>query len=89
MSDGPIQKGDLVMVVKPTTCCNNSRKIGFIYRVSGIRTTTPTCDYCKTKSSSVTCADEDAYGGFRLTRLKRIPPLAELESTEHKEELLA
>lgn len=43
---GPIKKGDLVMVVKPTPCCGKGH-LGLVLTVDWVRSYFPThCRYC-------------------------------------------
>lgn len=82
----PITVGDLVMVIKPSPCCKNASDIGYIFEVKSIVTNSGHCEYCGKKDESLV-----AYSGlypFRMYRLKRIPPLDELESQPSKEALV-
>ena len=91
-ADRPIAVGDLVVVVKPTMCCGNRTRLGHIFRVNYLGPS-PTkhlrCVYCANRErvlvyvspfQSVPTGD-----GYPLERLKRIPPLDELESTKTDE----
>jgi hypothetical protein len=87
-----IKVGDLVMIAKARVCgCNEC--LGAIFKVrdiwnsvSGIH-----CPTCKTPVSETTFAwtDETDPRCCEMWRLRKIDPLSELESTEHKEELTA
>lgn len=87
----PIKVGDLVVVVKPGPCgCGQSESIGRIFRVGEIRPARNGCTECTrcgklTRSGAVALQTGErlVYG---LYRLRRIPPLAELDSIERKEE---
>lgn len=78
-----IKVGDLVMEVKYPHC--EGRKLGHVYPVVGID---------KTASACLKCGNYEPRGIHALLEgglaplswLRRIPPLSELESTEHKEE---
>ena len=93
MSDRPIQKGDLVMVVKLPRCgCLTT--LGMIFTVAS-----------RSDADSTTCREcgdhidgpipyawmpiGSKFTGSTLNRLKRIPPLSESEGIETKEELTA
>ena len=78
----PIKVGDLVMVAKPTNCCNYFAGIGKIYTVIPFHDRRPTwkCVVC----GFVDVQPEDSVklsnrGAYERRRLKRIPPLEELE----------
>ena len=85
MSDRPIQAGDLVIIVKPTSCCNNSFGIGFIYKVEKVCRVDFYCNKCHAPQTAIGAIMSNGSGD-PIRNLKRIPPLAELESTEHREE---
>lgn len=93
MSDRPIQAGDLVVVVKVKECCGGG-KLGNIFRV-GYVGPSPTgnlrCVTCKTIFPVDVMATEVGFSpskdGTPIHRLKRIPPLDELESTKDTERL--
>jgi len=77
MSDKPISVGDLVMVVRPTSCCGNSKNIGAVFIVDDILINVGECAYCSIKEA-VACAFEPNWkygmGAYSLNRLKRIDP---------------
>lgn len=74
-----IQVGDLVMVVKPKICCGLSGGIGKIFRVSGFFPHSR-CGSCgKTIEQKFALLNGEFSGAF-VVRLKKIPPLTELES---------
>jgi len=78
----PISVGDLVVVVKPKPCCGQGA-LGMVFRVTAILTTPTRCLFCKTRNPLLLVAKGEADGLFvRFSRLKRIPPLVDLESTE-------
>lgn len=97
--DKPISVGDLVVVVKPARCCVAS--LGTVFTVTRIRnninfsdgkTMTVRCSWCGNKKDVPAAVRPVAEGfnanrGMPLVRLKRIPPLSELES-ERTEEML-
>jgi len=78
----PIRVGDLVIVVADNgcRCAAESKTIGHIFRISGIEVTQTFCTSCFRSISAAPCAS--GHSGelvFCLNRLKRIPPLGELE----------
>jgi hypothetical protein len=85
----PIKVGDLVQVVRDRPCGCRSPSLGTIFGVQQIRITSTRCDQCDavfTDAPNAVCP----AGVFTLTtRLKRIPPLGELEGEKRKEELTA
>ena len=84
MSDRPISVGDLVQVVKPRLCCGNSSAIGRVFVVGRI---SMGC-YCSTCGFTppLPCASvQDGVGKCEVERLKRIPPLDELEGERTEE----
>lgn len=79
-----IKVGDLVVVVKPTLCCGRGESVGKIFTVTGFRK-----DHlcvCGDRSSGTYAVMDDGFNRRAIARLRRIPPLSELETTEHKEE---
>lgn len=84
-----IRVGDLVMVVVPG--CTH-RNLGFIFTVTDITGERSECAKCNQMHGSGRSIYPDrpfpSGWGYRIaeSRLRRIPPLSELESTEHKEE---
>ena len=80
MSD--IKVGDLVIVVKPTVCCGNKKRLGQIFKTTAYIVST--CLYCKETQSGF-CSDTNF--AVEYSRLKRIPPLSELEGQRTEEKL--
>lgn len=86
--DKPISVGDLVMVIRHTKyanlCACPSTAIGHIFRVQDISKTPSHCGRCMKPYPAEWCAWD---GGvvYELTRLKRIPPLSELEGERTQE----
>ena len=83
----PIKVGDLVMVVKKNVCgCDWS--VGMVFKVIAID---------RTQAKNWCCKCGALYGPFdqavngvwgaALYRLKRIPPLSELESEKREEDI--
>lgn len=84
----PISVGDLVVIVKGG--CSDHH-IGRIFRVFRFSNKTTACKKCHTyhgypPTTTLACPAETP-GGFELARLKRIPPLSELEGEKQKEDL--
>lgn len=85
-----IQVGDLVVVVKPIRCCGNDSLVGKPFTVIGYPVhQRKQCIFCL--SMSDTLNDFMLYGDISVdrNRLKRIPPLSELESIKTQEEIPA
>lgn len=79
MSD-EIKPGDLVMVVKPMPCCGNTKTNGYMFHVQKIISDRGYCVHCNAKFE---IQDHVHIGeGMHVLkfRLKKIPPLSELES---------
>lgn len=91
--DKPISVGDLVQVVRPPTCPEApvDSGLGHTFVVEGIRDhTAGMCAYCNdlhTHGPALFAADGN--GLWPLRRLKRIPPLGELEGEKRDEEITA
>jgi hypothetical protein len=84
---GAIGVGDLVAVVKPTPCCGNPTAVGWHFIVSGFRSNAPgQCMYCGDFQHKMV-ADGHPECAFNIDRLKRIPPLDELERTKEEKEI--
>lgn len=87
----PIVKGDLVVVIRGTPCCNNTRHLGKIFTVAGIMTNGDTkCSRCfkNLGDIDILCTERinNHAAGFARSMLKKVKPLSELESYEVKEE---
>ena len=84
MSEKPIAVGDLVQVVRPAPCCGTTRGMGIIFTVSGLEPFPRWCQFCfqgEWKSAL-------GYGTpVRVDRLRRIPPMPELEGERTEEQL--
>ena len=93
MSDKPIAVGDLVMVVKPSCCCQSTTAIGKILTVLGA-TILPYghCQGCGKIFRTGTFGPEvklsNGYS-YELLRLKRLDPGNLSEDVPTKEELHA
>jgi hypothetical protein len=90
--DKPISVGDLVMVVRGPHCClQPDGHEGSTFRVTGIRVTHPggsTCRLCGNHRSGFSATGHHAHN-FYVSRLKRIPPLEELDAVKKDEEITA
>ena len=86
--DKPISVGDLVQIVRPALCCGSTNYLGWMFKVSDIATTgTSRCTYCGVSDRTVDA--QDAVDGLwtDIKRLKRIPPLDELEGKHSQERI--
>jgi hypothetical protein len=84
----PIAPNDLVVVYKPTPCCNNTETIGNIFEVAEIKHLEGRCSFCGTDANGVSALSPgDANGGFwiQLFRLKKIDPLTIDDLVEEEE----
>jgi len=86
----PIKVGDLVVVIRGPYCCNSPERLGIHFTVKSIFTeqdATVICRYCRaTRNGGSLVASTGLGYGIYLSRLKRIPPLAELETQRQTEE---
>lgn len=75
MSDKPISVGDLVMVVRPSTCCGSSFSgVGEIFKVALIKHDSGHRSCCGKVESVVRCLGEGHMLGYFIDRLKRLDP---------------
>jgi len=72
-----ISVNDVVVVVKPTKCCNNTDAIGIIFRVSDIGSPNGHCAYCGAKIDTQSVLMDDGEYWMLQSRIKKIPPLTE------------
>ena len=79
-----ISVGDLVVVVRGTACCKYNNAIGSVFTVSKLSVSGSKCPKCGYISAPRICAETPDWV-VSLSRLKRIPPLAELEQTTEQE----
>jgi hypothetical protein len=82
--DKPIQIGDLVLVLYPNHC-GCGKAVGNIFRVAHIDTR-PIRNRCGACNAIYGPEDQAGDGGnirAQLWRLKRIPPLEELQGEKH------
>lgn len=93
--DKPISVGDLVVVVKPKPCCGKGKPaLGFVFRVLEIRKSKGLhCSGCGKQDAeqSLIAVSGEKHGKnqmvYEIYRLKRIPPLDELEGEKTQENL--
>lgn len=81
-----IAVGDVVWIAKPTPCCGNTGAIGRVFHVSEIKTASWPCNYCG-KCRESRAAKVDSRYFVDTLRLKRIPPLSELEGQRTEENI--
>ena len=74
-----IEVGDLVVVVRPTPCCKKDGSIGKIYTVTGF-ISQARCKHCGEIYEGSVAVVEEAGRGEPVSRLKRIPPMGELDN---------
>ena len=86
-----IEVGDLVMVVKPTPCCGNTKAIGAVFVVDfvGSKHTHTECAYCRLITKSTRYAYVTKSQCYDIPRLKKIVPPAQDESVETEREVTA
>jgi hypothetical protein len=90
MSD--IKVGDLVVVVHPSKCIGGMDGLGHTFRATEVRHIRGnwSCYYClkrhNTNTHVVTDGDGVDWAGYRL---KKIPPLADLQTQRQTEEITA
>lgn len=77
----PIKVGDLVVVVKPGPCCGTARTLGHVFCVAEIRVASGACCECGKVYDHEAVAVYPDGSGEPLSRLKRIDPLPESETT--------
>lgn len=88
-AERPIAVGDLVQVVRPRPCCPEKSRLGGTFTVTAIRDGAwLECAFCH-KVADADTAELSAFPGrwIERFRLKRIPPLDELEGQRIQEDL--
>jgi hypothetical protein len=83
-----IAEGDLVMVVKPSSCCGNGTALGLVFTVSTFDPRGVRCIHCGQTFSGPNVTSPNGYG-YIPARLKRIPPHSVSESSASRLELHA
>lgn len=76
-----IKKGDLVQVIRPTTCCGGDGSIGKIFTADYIENGYTLCAYCGVLKLEI-CARQDGQHWRALSRLRKIDPPSEGETRE-------
>ena len=87
-----IRVGDLVQVVRSPPCCGNEKNISRIFVVEDIGIFGSVCAYCGRAVDVIAAKGLKGAGttnSVRMSRLKRIPPLEELEGEKRDEEITA
>ena len=83
----PISVGDLVQIIRPRGCCPQHSKLGGVFTVTGVRSDRPLeCCYCK-RLMDVAHAEFSVFPDLwvEVSRLKRVPPLEELDNVKREE----
>ena len=85
----PIKVGDLVVVGPPRCCGSTTTEDGIIFHVTGLfENDDSNCVFCQSRRSGFLAVGW--RGGYvRANRLKRIPPLSELDDVKRDEEITA
>lgn len=83
--DAPISVGDLVQVVRAGCCEDHTGKVGKVEHAYSGAGNCPSCGADHLGAPSV-LLDGIPRAGFRISWLKRIPPLSELEGEKREEE---
>lgn len=83
----PIKVGDLVVVVRLRSCCGTGRT-GTIFKVDNLYQGRMSCLGCTTmRDDGVLARRTGDFNGYEISRLKRIPPLDELEGVLAQREI--
>lgn len=80
MKDDVIRPGDLVMIIKPSTCCGSSKRLGKVFTAGEVSGGAWRCSGCGAWDDSVT-VNHPPNDWVELSRLKKINP------PEHGDEL--
>ncbi len=87
----PISVGDMVIVLRENECPihrHDGQYLGLIFRVQEIKTVkSATCGKCGYRYGHGGTLAYSTEFGFLTNRLKRIPPLDELEGEKQKEDI--
>lgn len=89
-----IKVGDLVIIVRSTSCCGETSDIGDIFTAGTVFNSPVTeCDICGKSLGNTTLVgiqgEEDGESGYPLSRLKKINPSTEPERVETQQEITA
>lgn len=83
--DKPISIGDLVVVVKPVTCCGSAKRLGWIFRVDHMQGGPNYCGQCKANwGESLDVWARGSSWCVPVANVKRIPPIGELEGEKRE-----
>lgn len=85
--DKPISVGDLVQVVRVAPCCGRDDFMGHTFIVSGLGTSLVGCAKCLDGAGLPTAEGSPTGRPTFLARLKRFPPLGELEGQRSEDEM--
>jgi len=89
----PIKPGDLVVVVRPSLCTGANEDVGRVFRVGAVCPGEGISKHCQSCGKSHEPLHmmyaEASDGWFPFARLKRIPPLSELDDVKRDEEITA
>lgn len=88
----PIKEGDLVQVIRPTPCCGSTIGLGVVYTALAVGNVEQQCDCCgEILHTGLVVAFFSKHPergtlmhGHMIERLKRIPPLSELEGEKQE-----
>lgn len=74
---GPIKKGDLVIVIKPTLCCGSGHALGEVFEVDWLGVAGGGCVICGDSTPlEAASAPGETDTACALARLKKIDPPA-------------
>jgi hypothetical protein len=82
-----IKVGDLVMVVKPSSCCGNTLTIGDTFTVTSIDSYPSICGHCLKETKEYVVGGNSRGSLAAVNRLIKIDPPALPESLECEKEL--
>jgi hypothetical protein len=89
MSD--IKAGDLTLIYKPMTCCGYSGSIGDFIVVDEVVDINSGCSRCGKYIQTLYALylEDGELAAIEISRLKKIPPLSDLEDVErHSKDLI-
>jgi hypothetical protein len=89
MSD--IKAGDLTIIYKPMTCCGYSGSIGDFIVVDAVVDINSGCSRCGKNIDALSALylEDGKLSAIEISRLKKIPPLSDLEDVEtHSKDLI-
>lgn len=83
----PIAVGDLVVVARASACCGSTAWMGHTFKVTRIGRSPTSCHKCDGRVGAPAALGSPTGKWAGLDRLKRIPPLEELEGQRTEEKL--